>query len=139
MNTRENYELFRFLMQKYGMFPEDLVFVENIADWCRENGIPEPDRERPFRLISKGESGCKMLIKENTSDEAVNERLNASGIRGQVQNAATDRADLLDSDKKKLVYLFLSEYATSLPDLQDELLADNWVFDEMERLGYFKK
>jgi hypothetical protein len=46
---------------------------------------------------------------------------------------------MLDTDKKKLAYLFLSEYATSLPDLQDELLADNWVFGELERLGYFKK
>jgi hypothetical protein len=139
MNTREDYELFRFLMQKYCMFPEDLVFVENIADWCRQNGIREPDRERPFRLISKGESGCKMLIKEDISYDAVHERLNASQIRSQLQNAASDRAALLDSDKKKLAYLFLSEYATSLPDLQDDLLADNWVFGEMERLGYFKK
>ena len=138
MNARENYELFRYLMQKYCLFPEDLVFVENIADWCRERGMAEPERERPFRLISKGESGCKMLIKENISAEAVQERINASRIRSQLQNAAFDRVDLLDTDKKKLAYLFLSEYASSLPDLQDELLADNWVFGEMERLGYFR-
>jgi hypothetical protein len=139
MNARENYELFRYLMQKYCLFPEDLVFVENIADWCREKGIAEPDRERPLRLISKGESGCKMLIKEDISADAVRERINASRIRSQLQNAAVDRGDLLDTDKKKLAYLFLSEYATSLPDLQDELLADNWVFDELEKLGYFNK
>jgi len=139
MNARENYELFRYLMQKYCLFPEDLVFVENIADWCRERGMAEPERERPFRLISKGESGCKMLIKENISAEAVQERINASRIRSQLQNAAFDRLDLLDTDKKKLAYLFLSEYATSLPDLQDELLTDNWVFGEMESLRYFRK
>jgi hypothetical protein len=139
MNARENYELFRYLMQKYCLFPEDLVFVENIADWCREKGIAEPDRERPLRLISRGESGCKMLIKEDISADAVRERINASRIRSQLQNAAVDRGDLLDTDKKKLAYLFLSEYATSLPDLQDELLADNWVFDELEKLGYFNK
>jgi hypothetical protein len=139
MNARENYELFRYLMQKYCLFPEDLVFVENIADWCRERGMAELERERPFRLISKGESGCKMLIKKNISAEAVQERINASRIRSQLQNAAFDRLDLLDTDKKKLAYLFLSEYATSLPDLQDELLTDNWVFGEMESLGYFRK
>jgi len=139
MNARENYELFRYLMQKYCLFPEDLVFVENIADWCKERGMAEPDRERPLRLISKGESGCKMLIKEDISAGAVWARINASRMRGQLQNAAFDRVDLLDTDKKKLAYLFLSEYATSFPDLQDELLADNWVFEEMERLGYFKK
>jgi len=139
MNARGNYELFRYLTQKYCLFPEDLVFVENIADWCMERGMTEPDRERPLRLISKGESGCKMLIKEDISDGAVQERINASRIRGQLQNAAFDRVDLLDTDKKKLAYLFLSEYATSIPDLEDDLLVDNWVFAEMERLGYFKK
>jgi hypothetical protein len=139
MNTREDYELFRYLMEKYYMLPEDLVFVENIADWCRGRGIPEPDRGRPFRLIAKEGPGCKMLIKEDISPDAMSERLNASRIRGQLENAAFDRVDMLDTEKKKLVYLFLSEFATSLPDLQDELLADNWVFGEMEGLGYFKK
>jgi hypothetical protein len=139
MNTREDYELFRYLMEKYYMLPEDLLFVENIADWCMERGIAEPDGERPFRLIAKEEPGCKMLIKEDISPDTMLERLNASRIRGQLENAAFDRVDMLDTDKKKLVYLFLSEYATTLPDLQDELLADNWVFGEMENLGYFRK
>jgi hypothetical protein len=139
MNAIENYELFRYLMEKYYMLPEDLVFVENIADWCRERGVAEPDRERPFRLMAKEDAGCEMLIKEDISPDAMLERLNASRIRSQLQNAAVDRVDLLDTEKKKLAYLFLSEYATSLPDLQDELLADNWVFDEMEKLGYFNK
>jgi hypothetical protein len=67
------------------------------------------------------------------------ERINALRIRSQLKNVASDRAELLDSDKKKLAYLFLSEYATSLPDIEDELLADDWVFDEMQRLGFFKK
>jgi len=91
------------------------------------------------KLVSKDESGCKMLIREYISGEIMEERIDALRIRGQITNVAVDRADLLDSDRKKLAYLFLSEYATSLPDLQDELLADTWAFDEMERLGFFQK
>jgi len=139
MNTREYYELFRYLMQEYCLFPEDIVFVEDIADWCREQGIPETDREMPLKLISKDASGCRMLIREYISDEVMNERINAFRIRSQLKTAAVDRADLLNSDKKKLAYLFLSEYAASLPDIKDELLADNWAFEELERLGFFKK
>jgi hypothetical protein len=139
MNTREHYELFRYLMERHCLFPEDIAFVENIADWCRENGIPETDGERPLKIVSKEGSGCRILIKENISEKTMNERINALRVRSQLKNVAFDRADLLDSDRKKLAYLFLSEFALSLPDVQDDFLADNWSFDEMERLGFFKK
>ena len=139
MNTREHYELFRYLMEQLCLFPEDLIFVENVADRCREEGIIETDEERPMKLISKDGSGCRMLIKEFISDETLRERINALRIRSQLKNVAFDRADLLDSDRKRLAYLFLSEYAPSLPDIRDDFLADDWAFDQMDRLGFFKK
>jgi hypothetical protein len=139
MNTRDYYELFRYLMQQYCLFPEDIVFVEDIAEWCKKYGIPETDNERPLKLVSKDGHGCKILIREYVSVKTMGERINALRIRSQLRNVASDRAELLDSDKKKFAYLFLSEYATSLPDIQDELLADDWVFDEMQKLGFFNK
>ncbi len=139
MRTREYYELFRYLAEQRCLFQEDVVFVDNIADWCREQGIPESDRRRPFKLISKNGAGCKMLIAEDLPEEVIEERINAMGIRGQLTNVALDRVRMLDSVRKKLAYLFLQEYAFSLPEVgEDELLADNWAFDEMERLGYFR-
>ena len=139
MNLRDYYELFRYLMDQYCLSPDGIVFVDNIADWCREEGVPEPDRERPVKLILEEGNGCRMLIKENITEEIIKERINAMRIRGQLKSVTVDRADLLNTDKKRLAYLFLSEYATSIPDLQDELLADDWAFDEMERLGFFKQ
>jgi hypothetical protein len=138
MNTREHYELFRYLMEQHCLFPEDIIFVENIADWCKEHGVSDSDGERPLKIISKQDSGCRILIRENISYKTLNERINALRIRSQLKNAAVDRADSLDSDRKKLAYLFLSEFAVSLPDIQDDFLADEWSFDEMERLGFFK-
>lgn len=139
MNSREYYELFRFLMEQYCLFPEDIVFVESIADWCREQGIPEPDKEKPLKLIAKQGSGCMILIQEFISDTAMKARMNALSIRSQLINVAVDRSSSLDSNKKKLAYLFLREYATSLPNVQDELQADDWAFTEMERQGFFKQ
>lgn len=126
-------------MEQYCLFPEDILFVESVADWCREQGIPETDADRPLKLVSKEGSGCRMLIREYLPDEVIAQRITAMDVRGQLNNVALDRAGLLDSDKKKLAYLFLSEYATSLPDIKDELQADKWAFDEMERLGFFKE
>jgi hypothetical protein len=137
MNSREHYELFRYLMERHCLYPEDIAFVENVADWCRENGIPETDGERPFKIISKEGTGCRVLIKEEMSDKTVDERINALRVRSQLKSVAFDRADLLDSDGKKLAYLFLNEFALTLPDVQDDIMADDWSFDEMERLGFF--
>jgi len=138
MNLRENFELFRYLMEKQCLKQEDIVFVDNIADWCKERGIPEPDRGKPLKLILKDGQGCKLLLREDVPDEAIDERIRAVRIRDQVTDVASSRADLLDSLQRKLAFLFLNEYAYSLPEVKDDLLADEWAFNEMERLGYFK-
>lgn len=139
MITRDYFELFRYLMEQRCLMQEDLVFVEDISAWCREQGINEPDRYRPFSLVSKDEGGCRILVREDIPDGVIEQRINAMRIRGQLRNVAFDRADMLNSAQKKLAYLFLSEYALSLPEIgSEELLADDWVFEEMERMGFFK-
>jgi hypothetical protein len=138
MNMKEYFELFRYLMEKHCMFQQDIVFVDNISAWCKDFGIPEPDKQKPLKLILKDGQGCKLLVKENVSDEAIDERIRAVRIRDQVTDVASSKTDLLDSLQRKLAFLFLNEYAYSLPDVKDDLLADEWAFNEMERLGYFK-
>jgi hypothetical protein len=139
MFAKDHYELFRYLMGEYCLRQEDMLFVDDIAAWCREQMIPEPDAERPFRLVLHSPQGCKMLIREGISDELIEQRINALRVRSQLKSVAVDVADRLNSDRKKLAYLFLSEYATSLPEIGgDLLLSDDWAFKEMERLGFFK-
>lgn len=138
MNMREHFEVFRYLMEQHCMLQEDIVFVDNIPEWCKDFGIPEPDKQKPLKLILKDGQGCKLLVKEDVSDEVIDERISAARIRGQVTNVAASKADMLDSLQRKLAFLFLNEYAYSIPEVKDDLLADEWAFNEMERLGYFK-
>jgi hypothetical protein len=138
MYTRDYHELLKELMERYHLQEEDMIFVENIADWCRQCGINEPDEERPLKLISQQGGGARMLIKEDITDKIVNERMNALSIQGQLRNVAHDRAELLNSQEKKLSYLFLCEIAHGLYNMQDELLADDWVFEEMGTMGFFE-
>lgn len=129
--------LFKDLASLYGLIPENLVFADNIPEWCARKDIPEPDAEKPFKFLSRT---AQMLIRNNIPDRVIEERITAMGLRGQVENVAFDRADKLDSDEKNLAFLFLQEYAMSLSELgEDELLADKWAYDEMEKLGFFKK
>lgn len=128
MRDRDFSSLLDFLMDEYCLPLENMVFVDDIAAWCREKGISEPDPERPLNMTSFVSGGCRMLIRKQISDEAVTQRMNALSVRNQLKNNVTDIADKLNSDRKKLAYLFLIEYAATLPERgDDELLADAWA------------
>lgn len=139
MNASEHYELFRYLNSRYCLLDEDIKFVESVADWCRGHGVEEPDPDKPLRLVPNDDSGCTVVIREQIAEKAIDDRIKALSVRSALINVAVDRARMLDSDRKKLAYLFLSEYAMTLPEVAgDELLADNWAFEEMEEMGFFK-
>lgn len=140
MVTKDYKDLLRSLMEEYCMNPEDIVYVQSVYDWCKREGIPEPDRKKPVKLVRSEGKGCRMVISEMIPNEVVEERVNAMQVRGTLQNVALDRSELLNSEKKKLLYLFINEYALGLPEhAEDELLADNWTFDELKKLGFFKE
>ena len=138
MDMREYQEVFGYLMEKQCLPREDILFVEDIAQWCKERGLSERDKERPLRMIMNEGMGCKLLVREDVPDEVIDQRIRAVKIRDQVTNVATSRADTLDTIQRKLAFLFLNEYAYSQADVKDDLQADDWAFDTMTELGYFK-
>ena len=128
----------RHLTEHVHMKPGDIVIVENIAAWCTEHGMQERDRDKPLKLVSGNGAGTHMLIAATIPDRIIEERINALRMRSQLKSVAFDRVDRLNSATKKLSYLFLKEYASSLRDLAgDELASDEWVFEQMEHLGMF--
>jgi len=128
----------RHLTEHVHMKPEDIVIVEDIAAWCTEHGMQERDRDKPLKLVSGNGAGPHMLITAMIPDQVIEERINALRMRSQLKSVAFDRVDRLNSATKKLSYLFLKEYAASIPDLAgDELASDEWVFEQMEYLGMF--
>jgi hypothetical protein len=140
MNLREHEEHIKNLLQEYCLFLLEPVFVDNVAQWCKENGYDEPDKDKAIKMVVDEQRGCKLVIRELVPDEVIGDMLKAMGVRGALQNVAQDREAMLDSEKKKVAYIFLNEYASNMPEHEDdELLMDNWAFAEMERLGYFEE
>jgi hypothetical protein len=128
----------RHLTEHVHMKPSDVVIVENVAEWCEERGVQERDGNKPLKLVSGIGVGPHMLVAARIPDEVIEERINALRIRSQLESVGFDRAELLSSWTKKLAYLFLKEYASNIPELaNDELSADDWVFEQMDRLGMF--
>ena len=140
MNTEEFKDVIEGLISEYCLFLVETSYVEDVGQWCEENGFGVDDPRSPMRLLVSGTEGCKLVIMDDIPDDIVAERIKAMSVRDTLQSAAEDRGAMLDSDKKRLAYLFLSEYASTLPELVgDELLGDNWAFGEMERLGFFRE
>jgi len=128
----------RHLTEHVHMKPTDVVIVESVAAWCTEHGMREKDEDKPLKLVSGNGAGPHMLIASMIPDQIIEERLNALRMRSQLKSVAFDRVDRLNSATRKLAYLFLKEYAASIPDLAgDELASDEWVFEQMEQLGMF--
>jgi len=139
MNTKDHEELIKEMISSYCLLSTNLAFVDSVHDWCAANGVEEPDRHKPLRFILQDDKACTMVINEILPGKVVNDRINALSVRSALVNVANNRADMLDSERKKLAYLILSEYATTVQTPEDELLADQWVFDEMTRKGFFRE
>lgn len=131
----KDYEWYiRHLTEHVDMKPSQVEFVDNVASWCREHGVDETDERRPLRLVSG--DGVRMLISRVVPEQVLDERINAFRIRSQLRSLGSDRADRLNSATKKLAYLFLKEFSLTDPDLvYDDLAADEWVLEQMERIG----
>ena len=117
----------------------DLVFVESVAGWCSEHGIREKDEQKPVKLVSANGTGRRMLVATMIPDKVIEERINAVRIRSQLKSVGSDRTEKLNSPTRKIAYLFLKEYASAMPELaDDDLAADEWIFEQMERIGVFQ-
>jgi hypothetical protein len=135
----KDYEWYlKHLVEHLDMRESDLVMVENVSGWCKEHGIKEKDEQKPVKLVSSNGTGRRMLIATMIPDEVIEERINAVRIRSQLKNLGVDRTEKLNSPTRKIAYLFLKEYALAMPELaDDDIAADEWIFEQMERIGVF--
>lgn len=139
MNAKDHEDLIKDMISSYCLLSTELLFVDSVYNWCKENGIKDADRKRPLKLILEDDRACKMVINDRVPRDILEERVNALRVRSALLNVANNKADMLDSDRKRLAYLILSEYASTAQNPDDELLADQWAFDEMEKKGFFRE
>jgi hypothetical protein len=130
---------FKHLLEHLDMKESDLVIVESVAGWCREHGIREKDEQKPVKLVSANGSGRRMLVAAMIPDKVIEERINAARMRSQLKNLGSDWTEKLNSPTRKIAYLFLKEYSATMPELaHDDLAADEWIFEQLERIGVFQ-
>ncbi len=134
MFTKDYEWYIRHLTEHAGMKFSEVLFVDNIASWCRGNGIDEADEHKPLKIVTG--DGVRLLIENMIPDHILEERINATRIRSQLKSVNQDRADLLNSAEKKLAYLFVKELSLTNSDLAyDDLAADEWIYGQLYRIG----
>lgn len=138
MFTKDHSEMLSGLLQKYCGSPVKIEYSDDLGLWSEKNGLKALPEHAPMRLVCSG-STWRLGILEVIPDESVEERIKALSIRWTLQSVTENMADLLDSEKKRLAYLLLKEYTATKPGLDDELVADNWIFEELRRHGFFKE
>ncbi|GAB4388202.1 MAG: hypothetical protein Kow0025_06000 [Thermodesulfovibrionales bacterium] len=139
METKKQIDFLKFLVGRYCGGAGEVLLVESVADWCSKNGIKEADPEKPVRVVRE-DSACRAVVRDYIPPAVMEDRIKALSVRHALLNLSFDPADRLDSDKKKIAYLVLREYAVGLPEhKEDELLADEWALTEMEKLDLFKE
>lgn len=126
----------RHLMEHAGLEPQNLHFVTNVAEWCNERGIDEADTRKPMKLVSGTGDGVRMIVGSRVDDDVITERITALSLRSQLRSVVHDRSELLNSNSRKLAYLFFKEVADNHPDFRsDEFAEDEWIFEQMDRIG----
>ncbi len=139
MFARDYEDVMQKLLERYCGPNTTLEFTNDMGVWCKDCGTTPPKPLAPIHLMNSEDGLWRLCLLEVTPEESVHERIKALSIRWALQSTTTNLADRLDSDKKKLVYLFLKEFAGTDPDLNDELVADNWIFGELRKYGLFKE
>ena len=136
----KDYEWYiRHLAEHLNMKESDLVIVESVAGWCREHGIREKDQQKPVKLVSADGTGRRILIANMIPDKVIEERINGARIRSQLKSVGNDWTEKLNSPTRKIAYLFLKEYSSTMPELaHDDIAADEWIFEQLEHIGVFQ-
>jgi hypothetical protein len=120
-------------------FIGDLLYVDSVKEWTQENNHDLGEPPFPLKLIVKSEDELVMVVQSEISDKMLSDIIENLSSRWSVRGNATNLDKKLNSSKKRLVYCFLKEYASSLQKFDgDGLSEDEWVFEEMEYLGYLK-
>lgn len=121
-------------------FVNELDYVPDLLEWAEKNHQDLGEPHHPMKLVVKTDDTLAMKVQSEISDEMLSDVIKNLSIRWSVRDNVTDIDKKLDNIKKRLAYCFLKEYARALKKIDGgEIVEDEWVFDEMEYLGFFSE
>lgn len=121
-------------------FIRDTQCVPDIMLWAKENDQDLSEPHYPMKLIASSGDGLTMVMQSEIDDEMLDDIIKNLSIRWSLRDNVTDIEKKLNSTKKRIVFCYLKERARTMKDVGgDDLVEDQWVFDEMDSLDFFKE
>jgi len=115
----------------------NIKYVPDITEWAAEHNTQLGEPHLPMKLVIESENDMTMVIQAEIHEEMIADVIKNLGIRWSVKDNVTDMEKKLDTDRKRLGYCFLKEYARALQHVDGgELSEDEWVLEELEFIGY---
>lgn len=114
------------VLARYRIPPEWCEVVDDVLDWCRQNGIDDDD---PFRAAKcfYTPAKCHIVLSAIQTDDLI-----AGGKSRMLCDGLGDEVARLDTDVRYLLHLVLHEVAAFTLQVSDQLARDRWAFDEMQ-------
>lgn len=116
-----------------------VTYVGDLKKWSAQATISLSEPDQFMKLITEGRD-LSMVVQSPLPDSALENLVRALGVRWSRINNVASPEQQLNTEKKRLAYCFLKEYARSVPDVAgDELKEDEWALRSMEKLGFFRE
>ncbi len=116
----------------------NIKYVPDIMKWAAENDKELGEPHLPMKLVVESDDDLTMVFQSEVKEEMIADVIKNLSIRWSVKDNATDMEKKFDTDRKRLAYCFLKEYARALQKVDGgEISEDEWVLEELEYLGFF--
>lgn len=120
-------------------FIHNLKYVPDIKAWAKENNTELSEPHQIMKLVAGAGDKLTMVMQSDIRSEMIDDVIKNLGVRWSIKDNTVNMEMKIDSLKKRLVYCFLKEYARSIKRIGEELVQDDWVLTEMEKLGFFNE
>jgi hypothetical protein len=115
----------------------NIKYVPDIFEWAADNNKQLAEPHLPMKLVVESDDDLTMVLQSEVKEEMIADVIKNLSIRWSVKDNAVDMEKKLDTDRKRLGYCFLKEYARALQKVDGgEISEDEWVLEELEYLGY---
>jgi len=138
IHVKDFESVMRDLGEEY--FVSDIRYVDDLRAWADKEGEDLGEPLQPMKLISTDDNNLVMMVQDRVDEHTMQNLLNGLSVRWSMKDNVSAPEKVLHSSKKQLSFLFLKEYARTVKNVGgDDMIEDEWVVRELEKLGFFNE
>jgi len=136
------------LAEDYGSLLQDIgteyfiwnvKFVPDLLSWGKKQNVDLHEPHQLMKTVPEGDT-MTMVIQSEIPERMLDNVITNLSVRWSLKDNVSDPSKILNSEKKRLVFVFLKECARTTKNVcGDKLIEDAWAIEAMEKLGFFRE